>query len=71
MPRVLLEVGIPSVDAVVVEVSDDGPGIARADRERVFERLVRLDAARSRPSGSGLGLPLALGIAEHTEGSSP
>ncbi|MEV6609266.1 HAMP domain-containing sensor histidine kinase [Kutzneria sp. NPDC051319] len=44
-------------------VVDDGPGIAEADRERIFDRLVRLDEARASSSGgSGLGLPIARGI---------
>lgn len=47
----------------VVSVTDDGPGIPRADRERIFERLVRLDAARAASGGVGLGLPIARGIA--------
>ncbi|GGO21567.1 sensor histidine kinase [Microbispora bryophytorum] len=52
----------------VLEVIDDGPGIAPADRERIFERLRRLDDARRRdPGGSGLGLPIAREIA-HTYG---
>jgi signal transduction histidine kinase len=44
-------------------VIDDGPGVPEADRERIFDRLVRLDEARASASGgSGLGLPIARGI---------
>lgn len=48
----------------VVEVLDSGPGVAAADRERVFDRLVRLDAGRDADGGgSGLGLAIARGYA--------
>ena len=51
-------------------VEDDGPGIAAADRERVFERFVRLDAARARDAGgSGLGLAIVAELVEAHEGS--
>ena len=44
-------------------VADDGPGIPEAERQRVFERFVRLDRSRSTP-GSGLGLSLVAAVAE-------
>ena len=46
----------------VLTVADTGPGIPPADRERVVERFVRLEASRTRP-GSGLGLSLVGAIA--------
>jgi signal transduction histidine kinase len=52
-----------------IAVADTGPGIPVADRERVFERFVRLDPARSSASGAGLGLPIARWIAERHGGT--
>ncbi|PRY11456.1 HAMP domain-containing sensor histidine kinase [Kineococcus rhizosphaerae] len=46
-----------------VVVADGGPGIAPADRERVFDRLVRLDPARAGDGGAGLGLSISRGLA--------
>jgi len=48
-------------------VSDDGPGIAPEDRERVFERFFRADKARHEP-GAGLGLSIARWIVEQHRG---
>lgn len=43
----------------VIEVRDDGPGVPAQDRERIFDRFVRLDESRQRASGgSGLGLAI-------------
>jgi two-component system OmpR family sensor kinase len=44
-------------------VTDTGPGVPGPDRERIFDRLVRLDTARGQQAGSGLGLPIARGFA--------
>jgi signal transduction histidine kinase len=41
-----------------LQVDDDGPGVPSADRSRVFERFVRLDASRAHTGGSGLGLSI-------------
>lgn len=47
-----------------VIVTDTGPGIPDGERDRIFERLVRLDAGRARDhGGAGLGLPIARALA--------
>ena len=52
-------------DLLRVDVDDDGPGIAPAERERVFDRFHRSDAARVRATGgAGLGLAIARSIVE-------
>ncbi len=58
-------VALREADGVVVlSVDDDGEGIPRSERRRVFERFVRLEAARDRDSGgSGLGLAIVAEIA--------
>jgi signal transduction histidine kinase len=46
-------------DHACIVVEDDGPGVPVAQRDRVFERFVRLDESRGRSSGgSGLGLSI-------------
>jgi two-component system, OmpR family, sensor kinase len=50
---------------VTISIDDDGPGIPPAERERVFERFHRSEAARDRHSGgAGLGLAIARSIVE-------
>jgi signal transduction histidine kinase len=57
-------------DRAVISVSDDGPGIAPEDRERVFERFTRLDDARGRNSGgAGLGLAIVRELITRAGGS--
>jgi signal transduction histidine kinase len=49
-------------DTAVIRVSDSGPGVPEADRDRVLQRFTRLDRARSQP-GNGLGLALVKAVA--------
>lgn len=56
--------GADSTPAIaVVTVVDSGGGIGPADRERVFQRLVRLSNTATTTKGSGLGLAIARGYA--------
>jgi two-component system, OmpR family, osmolarity sensor histidine kinase EnvZ len=51
-------------DSIDILVDDDGPGIAPADRDRVFRAFVRLDPSRNRSTGGvGLGLTIARDVA--------
>ncbi|WP_248928249.1 sensor histidine kinase [Paenibacillus hamazuiensis] len=54
---------------VRISVSDQGKGVPESDRERIFERFYRVDAARTRKSGgAGLGLAIAKSIVERHGG---
>jgi signal transduction histidine kinase len=56
--------------AGVITVDDDGPGIPPSERERVFDRFVRLDDARARDAGgSGLGLAIVQEIVRAHRGT--
>jgi signal transduction histidine kinase len=64
---VIVRAGGPTA---ILEVIDDGAGIAAEHREMVFDRFTRLDASRDRDvGGTGLGLAIAREIAEAHEGT--
>lgn len=55
---------------VVLSVTDDGPGVPPADRDRIFQRFVRLDDARSRDEGgAGLGLAIVRDVVQRHGGT--
>ncbi|WP_410540249.1 sensor histidine kinase [Streptomyces sp. KL2] len=67
--RVRVRVGREHGQAVL-EVADDGAGVPEEERERIFERFVRLDDARSRDDGgAGLGLAIARDVAARHGGT--
>lgn len=54
---------------IAIRIRDQGPGIAEAELEAVFEPFYRLETSRSRDTGgTGLGLTIALNIAENHHG---
>ncbi|MFF0526474.1 sensor histidine kinase [Actinomadura nitritigenes] len=61
-----VDVTVRDEDGVaVLEVLDDGAGIAEEDREVVFQRFARLKAGKARDAnGTGLGLPIAREVAK-------
>ena len=55
---------------VIIEVSDEGPGVPDEIRDQIFDRFVRGDGDRARSgSGSGLGLAIVRAVAESLGGS--
>lgn len=53
---------------VRVEITDQGPGVAPPERERIFEKFYRAQGALGQPSGTGLGLSIARGMIEAMDG---
>jgi len=49
---------------VEIEVADHGPGVAPAERSRIFEQFYRTAQARQAAQGTGLGLSIAKGLVE-------
>ena len=69
--RSTITIGLSERDGIAqLTVADDGPGIPRADSERIFERFTRLDEARASDSGgTGLGLAITREIVERHGGT--
>ena len=57
-----------NADRAQIAVSDTGPGIPETERERIFERFVRLESNASH-GGGGLGLPIARWVAQLHRGT--
>jgi two-component system OmpR family sensor kinase len=68
--RISVTLRQPAIDRVVVEIADEGPGIAPSLLPHIFERFARADTSRSRKAGStGLGLAIVSAVVSAHGGS--
>jgi len=57
-------------DGIVIRVTDEGPGIAEDEQERIFDRFYRVDDSRTRGNGgTGLGLAVVRSLVEAHDGT--
>jgi two-component system, NtrC family, sensor kinase len=63
--RVVVRARVDSPSTVMLEVADSGPGIAEADREKIFEAFY---TTKSDGKGTGLGLPIVRNIVDQHRG---
>ncbi|MEZ0069829.1 signal transduction histidine kinase [Streptacidiphilus sp. MAP12-20] len=61
--RIVVTLASDGPTTAVITIADDGPGIPPADRDRVFDRFVRLQTSRTRHAGEATGTGLGLSIA--------
>src|SRR5262249_5355556 len=66
--RISVSLAVES-DALRVDVSDNGAGIAPSDHEVIFEKFRQVgDTVTGKPEGTGLGLPISRRIVQHFGG---
>jgi signal transduction histidine kinase len=63
-----VRIAAPQAGTIAIDVADRGPGVAEAERERIFEPFYRLKGASEASGGVGLGLALVRQIAERHGG---
>jgi PAS domain S-box-containing protein len=67
--RIVINVDRPTPDIVCLQVADEGPGLAEADRERLFDLYYRAADASKRAAGAGIGLFVSRALVEGMGGT--